>query len=338
MPKGISTGALLIVGSVVVSLGLMEVGVRTFLPVYDPANNFFYMSEKDDLPPLGMPGKSLRQRDKSGEFDVSVRFNALGLRDRKILNRQTTAIAIGDSFTMGFGVEEEERFSNIMEDAVGMPIYNLALPTGLGGYAKQLAYAKKYTEKIETVILGLTVENDIFPIRIQDFKVRKAPDPADFDEAFSFSSLSDIKYFLARNSALYVFVRYTILNSKPLSRLFVKFGVVNEGYSRLHSLEATDESIRSAVAFIDHLTEPYRRLVVVIPSRWLWMGDLQVAASKTHNAVVMELAAAGVDYVDLRPVFERTGKPLAYYYPTDGHWTSEGHKLAAAAIVEHLKK
>lgn len=338
MFRQIAVGGLLVLASIVVALVGLEYLVRVFLPVYHPANNFFYIGEKADLPPIGVPGSMLRHRDKHGEFDVGVDFNELGLRDNKVLNGRTKAIAVGDSFTMGWGVEEGERFSNLIERALEFPIYNMALPTGLSGYAKQIQYAAHYSDQIDTVILGLTVENDIFPARIGNYTVRRRPGPDDYREETGFSSLSDIKYFLSRNSALYIFARYTALNWRALSDLLLKVGVISEEFSHLHTLDAPASSVRSAVSFIDFLTNGYRRLVVVIPSRWLWEGDLRDKASDTHNLVVDELAAAGIEYVDLRPVFEGTGKPLSFYYPVDGHWNVAGHRLAAEAIAARLKR
>jgi hypothetical protein len=40
--------------------------------------------------------------------------------------------------------------------------------------------------------------------------------------------------------------------------------------------------------------------------------------------------------LDLRPLLEAGGAPLAYHFNNDGHWNARGHALAAEAIAKCL--
>ena len=47
----------------------------------------------------------------------------------------------------------------------------------------------------------------------------------------------------------------------------------------------------------------------------------------------------GTDYLDLLPVMkEETSMGNGLYYPRDGHWKAEGHRIAAREIYRDMKK
>ncbi len=47
----------------------------------------------------------------------------------------------------------------------------------------------------------------------------------------------------------------------------------------------------------------------------------------------------GIDYLDLLPIMkEETSMGNEIYYPRDGHWNAEGHRIAAREIYKDMKK
>lgn len=65
-------------------------------------------------------------RDEDGR--VSYRFNSLGWRcnhDRYDVN--DSVIAIGNSVTFGVGVTSEERWTGLLEQHIGQPVYNFSI-------------------------------------------------------------------------------------------------------------------------------------------------------------------------------------------------------------------
>jgi hypothetical protein len=42
--------------------------------------------------------------------------------------------------------------------------------------------------------------------------------------------------------------------------------------------------------------------------------------------------------VDIRNQMEIGGNPLSYHFANDGHWNAVGHRLAAEALTEVLKR
>jgi hypothetical protein len=64
------------------------------------------------------------------EFDTVVRANALGLRDSDESLHAPDAIVLGDSFAMGWGVNDEQTFAKLLERRRGLRVLN----AGLSGY------------------------------------------------------------------------------------------------------------------------------------------------------------------------------------------------------------
>ena len=64
------------------------------------------------------------------EFTISLRSNREGFRENEPVYLGKTGIAfLGDSYTWGTGVEEEERFSNLLARKLGIPVGNYGLCT-----------------------------------------------------------------------------------------------------------------------------------------------------------------------------------------------------------------
>jgi hypothetical protein len=98
--------------------------------------------------------------------------------------------------------------------------------------------------------------------------------------------------------------------------------------------------IDSSADRLREIAERYRTLVVLIPSRALWVGNSRSRAieDRVHTAFVVALQRRGIDVLDLQPVLEAQLAPLAYHFANDGHWNVRGHALAAHAISQHLAR
>jgi endonuclease V-like protein UPF0215 family len=77
---------------------------------------------------------------------------------------------------------------------------------------------------------------------------------------------------------------------------------------------------------------------VIIPARLLWAGENREIELRVHEAFISGLQQAGLRVVDMRPVLEKTGDPLACYFQSDPHWNAKGHALAAQELFKALPK
>jgi hypothetical protein len=117
-----AAGALALVLSTAVGLLLAE----GLLHVLRPPVNYAYMPQtivvshfttSDFLPFALRPNH--RAPFRMHEFETTVRTNSLGLRGAEIDRSRERILCLGDSFTFGFGVEEEDAFCAQLEARFG---------------------------------------------------------------------------------------------------------------------------------------------------------------------------------------------------------------------------
>src|SRR5258707_181049 len=113
-------------------------------PAYDPSRQVTFALLPDGTP-IGTPGAQRRLVKNTGDYDVQVSFNSLGLRDSKSIavSGVDSIFVVGDSFGFGWGVEEAQRFSNLLEDRLGRLVFNIS--TGVAdfdGYDHLIRYAE----------------------------------------------------------------------------------------------------------------------------------------------------------------------------------------------------
>jgi hypothetical protein len=309
---------------------IAEYSVRLAQPEINPANHLRFIDGGGDMPALGPPNSLHRQIKNTGDYDVTVRFNGYGLRDAKDLTQSTAddLFLVGDSFTFGWGAEEDERLTERLQALIGRPVYNISVPADIDGYEKILAYATEKGATIGRLIVAVSMETDI---RVYDAP-KKAPPP----DVAPARGLPWVKQRLMSNSALYFMVTTIVHRTPWLRDLAVRAGLLVPNLEGIHERRFSPEAIESSVLLLKRLARRYETVFLVIPSRALWHGTHRESEDRQHRALIARLAVAGLDVVDLRPVFEDGGSPLDYHFRNDGHWNPAGHARAARALAEHL--
>ncbi len=126
------------------------------------------------LPPWPNPSKGLifipgsEESFDMADYQCSVRINSMGIRDREFGSQKLAtirALAIGDSFTYGWGVNLEDTWCkrlerNLREQGIDIEILNLGRPgSGPREYAR-LARTAIPLLKPDLVILGILMAED----------------------------------------------------------------------------------------------------------------------------------------------------------------------------------
>src|SRR6185369_1239155 len=98
------------------------------------------------------------------QFRTSVRINEKGLRDRShsysSQNNSPRVLVLGDSFAWGYGVEESNRFSQLLEKSMDVEVIN----AGVSGYStdQELLWYQNEGTKYETNLVILQLAgNDV---------------------------------------------------------------------------------------------------------------------------------------------------------------------------------
>ena len=316
--------------SAIAGLLLVEVLARAVAPAYNPSGHVALMRLPDGTA-VGPPNVTRRQVKNTGDYDVLVRFNASGFRDAKPIGTSTadSIFVVGDSFGFGWGVDEGRRFSNVLEDRIGRPVFNISEPgTDFDGYDRLIHYAEANGAHIGTLVVSACMENDL----------REYGSDADDPEQWDLAPVAGAKAYLTEHSAVYLLVTAVIHRTPWLEHAAARTGLLVPNLAAIAESDSYEKALISSAARLRRLVAGRRAVILIVPSRALWAGTdahrRQVA--RTHERFVGLLRQAGLTVVDVRERFERTGNPLGLHFVSDGHWTAAGHTIAADALLEQF--
>jgi hypothetical protein len=330
---------ILVVLSIGLSLALLEILVRISFPIYDPSGHVQFERLSDGTP-IGPRDAVFRQIKNTGDYDVEVRFNDLGLRDDKPLanaNKRANALfVVGDSMAFGWGIDAEKRFSDRLQDILDRPVFNIAAGgADLDGYRTLVQYAEANGAVVENLIISVTMENDL-----HDYHRRPSREAAIKPQRVSLPplDLSRLKSYLTGNSGLYVLATHAVHQTTWLQCIAAQLGLIRPNLEGIGNEKVSDEALASSVLRLRELAAGRNAVTLVIPSRRLWVGETarRNQASRGHAAFVDGLRTSGMKFVDMRARLESGGRPLSYHFANDGHWNAAAHQLASEALSEVL--
>jgi lysophospholipase L1-like esterase len=86
------------------------------------------------------------------EFSTEYRVNSAGFRDDEASLQAPEVICLGDSYTMGWGVAQEEAFPSLLEESTGRSVLNLGV-SSYGTAREWLAFERLRSEKTKLIVL-----------------------------------------------------------------------------------------------------------------------------------------------------------------------------------------
>ncbi len=316
-------------------LALLEVAVRRLFPYFSPSAQIpFRLAAKGMA--LGPAGQTVRMATPKGDYDSVLRFNEEGFRDGKSLREATSAdwFALGDSYTMGWGVEEEERFSNQLEqqfktNGIQARVFNIAIPDNIIGYGRLLNYAESRGAKVRQMVVGVCMENDLC-----DYTDGKgAWDLVDLHPA---SWKETVREWLKKHSALYIAASYSLQKSALTRGLLRKMGIARSIDELTGHNEWNETVLKASRDELVKLVAGREAVILIIPSRNLWHGDYITTEKRVHETFIRLLREAGLNVVDVKPLLEEGGDPLICYFKTDPHWNARGHAIAGREMFKAI--
>jgi hypothetical protein len=316
--------------TIIMGVSIFELSVRYFFPQFDPSGHVTFRVNKDGVP-LSEKRGEFRQIKNTGDYNVLVKINQNGLRESKSLTKATPKdiFVVGDSFSFGWGVEEHERFSNQLESSIGRSVFNISIPTDFDGYDKLISYAENNGANISNLIIGVTMENDIRVYEQSTTKEIKKP-----PISINVLNLSNLKHYLTARSAAYFLTTSIIHKNKVLKNFGIRTFLITPNLAALINRIPNERMIISSAKRLKRISQKFKSLILIIPSRALWTGSEQEKniADNSHSLFISEIKKLKIQFVDLRAVFEETGNPMGFHFKHDGHWTAAAHKLAASQL------
>ncbi len=327
---------LLLAVTLLISLALLELAVRRLFPYFNPSAQIpFRLAAKGMA--LGPAGQTVRMATPKGDYNSVLQFNADGFRDGKTLREATAAdwFALGDSYTMGWGVEEDQRFSSQLEQQFktnGLParVFNIAIPDNLIGYGRLLNYAESHGAKVRQLVVGICMENDL-----RDYRDEKGA--WDLMDLPASTRKEAIRNALKKHSALYIAASFSLQKCTLTRGLVQKLGIGRSIDELTGHNDWNEMVLQTSRDELVKLVADRAALILIIPSRNLWYGPYIQTEQRVHETFVKLLRDAGLNVLDLKPSLEASGDPLACYFKTDPHWNARGHAIAGRELFNAVR-
>tara|TARA_Y200000002_G_scaffold311542_1_gene268599 strand:+ start:362 stop:1408 length:1047 start_codon:yes stop_codon:yes gene_type:complete len=244
-------------------------------------------------------------------------------------------IFLGDSFTEAVQVPYKDTFASLTGLALGFPVINL----GVSSYSPMLY--KLQSKKILSQFSGRTV---IMQIYANDFR----SDKSFFDSAiFENNELvaidggkNNFLIRLLRKSYVARYLRKSQLTIKAIVTGPTFFSITND---IKFQNTVTDEHIKFTVKTIKEISEilnnQNKKLhVFMVPTKHLSVQNLCCKEDKLYNKFYNELFKHKISTIDMAYFFEKYEDQKRLFFDLDAHFTKEGNKLVASAIVSFLNQ
>lgn len=292
----------------------------------------------------GIPGFDGYFAQKDGDFRIHISINDFGLRGQDPVEAADGRIwVVGDSMTFGWGVQENEMYSSVIERLGGRPTYNISSPgTDVCGYQALLARMPK-TLRPKAVIVGLLLENDVGMYEGCLARANKAPSPhanASGEAKPPKPIFLALKIALTSHSALYNFLAVSMKRLDFLTNILVRAGIIQKPHWGEASFLESD--VQTMVGKTMPELERLRSIlplgiplaILIVPSRFEIQGDSK-AFSKLRLMIAKELAKQGFGVIDPFLPLKDAGL-LNTHFAHDGHWNALGHEIAGQAAVNWI--
>ncbi len=326
--------------SLLVSILLAELSVRFLFPEWAPRTGRLaeFWTYDPDFGWAHKPGYS--GRFSSFGFDVAVRTNSQGFRgpDRplKLPAEQRRVVVLGDSFTWGFGVEEDETFVSQMDAGLGdgFDVVNL----GVSGYStdQELLLYRQHGRRYGADVVVLVVATNDFAMNVSPIAYLLYGKPVFRRES---GSLQLTNTPVPRTPLL----ERVLVGTAQQSYLLTGLNRIREqlrvsaALEQPSSVEAAAESRPFPKTEAEHVTvaliEALRRDVEADGARLLVVLVEDIYGGDMFRG---ELRGLGLDLVSLDEVLTRGEEGM--YLPDGLHWTAAGHARVKRAVMPRVRE
>lgn len=305
---------------------------------------------------------------------VAITSNSIGIRNPEILTPKPAgtirALFLGDSFTMGWGVKQEESYPNqaalafnAKNPAKKMEAVNAGLVFTAIGYEYLFLKNNLDTINPDVIVLGFYPFNDIYDTQFSSVwrKMDASGLPEKIESATAYiDRRGNIRQTYLPALKRIPFIRESrlvLLGYRLVKQLFPpKEKELPDSYLRIciykpdcRDLDAGKARVKKLFAAIGDLAKARNIpvLVVVSPAEFIVYKGVRMPKYGIPYTLTPEEKI--YPYQEFRSFFEAEGIPYLYllpafsqypneklYFQTDDHWNPEGHRVAGVAIAEKI--
>ena len=355
--------------SLFIGLIIGEVIIRIFFPQVISPVQFYYDSKLGGMVPVPNQ-KGFKSHPK--EYYYEYQNNEIGMRDtRQIADYKQIPfkiLSIGDSFTYGWGVNDDETFSKILEKKINRDSVAV-LNAGASGAGTD--YALKFfqvrgKEISPKVVLYFYYENDrvdnlenrYFTIE-NDSIITKPFNEASNLNAIQKNKLADSKVYnwFSSHSHLFSMIRTQvgIMWNKKVKQENQQITNQNQAKTpetatktsttpKAEQVSVAKDEFYPTYKYLKALAENVEKsgakfYTFYIPSNTSIAEFQKSGTMKQEKAIVDFCNANHIRVFSFKDAIMKNKDPFkAYYFPTDLHWNKAGNKVAGEYLYEVLNK
>ena len=334
-----------IVLALVATLALLELGAIALarsdvlvVPRPHHGNTGFWWH---DHPTFGAWHHPDSEGDHNGAcYKARYETNDVGARDVDRPERAASrrVVVLGDSFLEGYGVNAENRFSNLLERETGVPHLNFAM-AGFGPYQQLLVYealAKRYDH--EAVIVSIFPGNDFADLDPRECAALGDPDYC--YRPFLVDSGDGFEHHVRRESGLRRQLRlhsqaWNALAAVARGRAAPEAGGTG---SRFYDFAAENQAVLEAVLERFVTAAAGKELVLLlIPKASDLAAFLERGPAPLSGWLAGWAERNGAALVDLLPAMAQHSRRWdPYYLACDFHWSPYGNRVASELFLKQL--
>ena len=354
---------------------MLELGVRIVFPSQeivsfagtDPA----VFEESTIIPWTLKPNASARF--VALDFDTQININSLGLRDKERSlekdNNTYRILVLGDSFTYGFGVNNNETYSAILENLLNtqsslgtnkkFEVWNAGFASG---YTEDTFYLylreKGFEFKPDMVLVGMYVENDVLDFSKNNYTYDKSGKLIRITSDFYHIENGNLRRGSSTEvspteRAILYFKKFLLKYSRTYSYLSSAISsITTKNNNPLFDSEYSNE-INDNFNKVEYYLSQIKKLgdennitvaVILFPGKTsigsLWQQYLTQnpgsIRDKPENMILSYCQNLNITCLDLWPYFTNSTDGTKYYFVHDAHWSQKGNQKGAEIIHQLL--
>lgn len=249
------------------------------------------------------------------EFTSILNFDKMGrYTPNRTNDKQGSGIAIiGDSFAMGWGVNDHETFANEIQAHTKRPVYNLGVSSyGTDREIRRLIQSNLIS-KIDTIVIQYC-ENDLNENEAIGDEIAYNNERMKFKDGFS-----DKKILSATEKAKLILVSLRAAISEPFKAVKRQLFAPTKGSFEKHQLALNK--------VLKHYEAELKDKKILI----FYLNGYE--ANYTGFPEAKNLSTNKISYFD----FQKNTLTKNDFFRIDGHLNAEGHKNLGLAIAQYLK-
>lgn len=353
--KNILINFLLVIAGIIAGMLIMELGISLFSPqpiLQATAPDIFFVRYDEEIGWVNKEGVEGIDNPNPGIPTTTIRINQLGFRGKPVSVEKPSGMKrilfIGDSNTFGYGIEESQRYSDLLSRKLARDyeVVNLGV-FGYGTDQEAILFERdgiRYRPDI--VIFGFSAgdlsdnmnsinwgtNKPFFKIEGGRLVIHNYPVPRISPFMKTTSRTSPYKNFFYNHSHLYRLV---------LKRLMASNIYIHDSVKEMRE----DEALKTTAAILKGVDTLCRendcRLAVLLISHGEWIAalkknpDLVVGYYPAFKNILLSLDIPVIDTTDAFIRHYRENEPL-FYMKDPVHLTARGNEVVAEVLSQAL--